>query len=125
MKKQLTGDRAEQIAATFFEAKGWTLLAQNWRYGQKEVDLILRDGHVIVFAEVKARRQVRFGHPEEFVDARKQANMVAVASAWMEQHAWEGEIRFDIVSILNQPGQPPFITHFPDAFFPFHEDGPG
>lgn len=121
MKDQQQGKRAEQIAAAFFEAKGYIPVENNWRYGQKEIDLILRDGDAIVFVEVKARKQARYGHPEEFVDDQKRHNMVAAASAWMEIHGWEGEIRFDIIGILYQQGQPPSLQHIPDAFFPFYD----
>ena len=120
METLIKGNEGENLALTHLLDKGFLLLERNWKYGQKEVDLIMKDREIIVFVEVKARKQTTYGFPEEFVDTKKQSNLVHAASAWMEQAEYEGEIRFDIVTILSVQGLQPSIQHIPDAFFPFY-----
>jgi putative endonuclease len=120
MDTHLKGQDGERIALDYLKAKGFHLVDQNWKYGQKEVDLIMKDQDTIVFVEVKTRKQTAYGFPEEFVDTRKQSNLVHAASAWMDQMEYEGEIRFDIVTIMGIQGLPPRINHIPDAFFPYY-----
>lgn len=120
MDKHLNGKEGENLALAHLLNKGFMLLERNWKYGQKEVDLIMKDQDAIVFVEVKTRKQTAYGFPEEFVDMKKQSNLVHVASAWMDQMEYEGEIRFDIVTLLQKKGSSPTINHIQDAFFPFY-----
>lgn len=112
------GKAGEIAARNFLENKGYTVLEANWRFHRAEVDLIAKDGNILVFVEVKTRSSEAFGKPESFVDARKQRFLAEAASAYMEQidHNWE--IRFDIVSVLLEPGAEALLEHFEDAFFP-------
>ena len=63
------GRRGEALAAELLEAAGWRILARNFRYRRKEIDLIARRGAVVAFVEVKARAGPAFGHPLEAVTA--------------------------------------------------------
>ena len=113
-----TGRRGEELAALFLEEKGWTIIERNWRHGRAEVDLIARDGEVLVFVEVKTSRSDLFGPPEAWVSARKMKLLTRAAVAFMEQVDHRDEIRFDVVAVyLPYRGQAE-IRHLPDAFFP-------
>lgn len=114
------GDAGEDLAAAYLERQGYSLLARNLRIGMLELDLIVERDGVVVFVEVKTRKGHRQGHPEEFVGAVKQARMVRAATMWLIETGHEGEIRFDVVAVTQQPGRDPEILHIPDAFFPHY-----
>lgn len=105
-------------ARNLLKTKGYTILEANWRFHRAEVDLIAKDGEILVFVEVKTRSSDAFGKPEAFVDARKQRFLTEAASAYMEQIGHDWEIRFDVVSVLANPGREVLLEHFEDAFFP-------
>lgn len=90
----------------------------NWRQGHLEADLIAYDGEILVFIEVKTRRSKRFGSPVESVTGSKQAALARAAAAYMTKVNHQWEIRFDVVSILLEPGKEIEIFHYKDAFFP-------
>lgn len=111
-KTTQTGKNAELFAQEFLKKKNYTILFANWRHKHSEIDIIAKDGNVIVFVEVKARNNMDFGHPEDFVDEQKIKKMQEAADAYIEEFDWEGELRFDIISIEKN-----VITHFEDAFY--------
>lgn len=95
------GQAAEAGAAEVLENAGLTILARNVRFKCGEIDLIARDGTSVVFVEVRARRSAAFGRPEETVDARKQARLIAAAELWLQRHdpAGTAACRFDIIAV--------------------------
>ena len=111
------GAKGEALALTYLQSKGFRILEQNWRYKKAEVDLIIMDGEVLVFVEVKTRSTDIFGAPEFAVTAQKPALLSLAAAAYMEQINHDWEIRFDVVSIVLKPGYPQKIEHLKDAFF--------
>ncbi len=113
-----TGRKGEELARAFLREQGWTILETNWRYQRAEVDIIAKDGPVLVFVEVKTRSSEAFGRPEEFITPRKELFLTEAALAYMEHIGHEWEIRFDFISILLYPDGGYRLRHFPDAFFP-------
>ena len=119
-----TGDRGEALAARFLEAKGYTVLERNYRYEHGELDLVCffpaakyRAGGQVVFVEVKTRTGLDFGRPEEAVTEAKQRTLRHAAEAYLYERKLENAAcRFDVVSIVLRPAQPPEIEHFEDAF---------
>ena len=61
------GSYGERAAARRLLAEGMVLLDRNWRCESGEIDLVLRDGHVLVVCEVKTRSSTRAGLPHEAV----------------------------------------------------------
>lgn len=116
-KHNETGLKGEQIAENFLQDKGYTILHRNWRFERKEVDIIAYKGDLLVFTEVKTRKNFDFGFPEEFVDQRKQGFMKQAAEAFTNEHPQYMTIRFDIISICMDKGCVNDITHFEDAFY--------
>jgi len=110
------GNFGENIAQNFLLRKGCQILERNWRWGKGELDLIVQDKDVIVFVEVKTRKNLVFGTPEAAVNYKKQQFMYELAVEYLHRIQHEGEIRFDIVAIVLEPELD--IQHFEDAFFP-------
>ena len=113
--KAEVGKRGEQLAAELLQSKGYSLLARNWRYKRAEVDIIAQRQKLLVFVEVKVRKNNRFGFPEQMVSVAQQERLQQAATAYMEQHFTSQLplLRFDIIAITLEPAE---IVHFEDAF---------
>jgi len=113
-----TGKQGEALALSYLQKKGYEILATNWKHRRAEIDIIAKDQKILVFVEVKTRRDDYFGKPEVSVTARKKTLLTDASIAYMEhiQHDWE--IRFDIISIVARTENDVELVHFEDAFFP-------
>lgn len=111
------GKRGEQMAKAFLVQKGYEILDENWVYERAEIDLIAYLNRMIIFIEVKSRSSIGFGLPEDFVDKAKQQHLADAADAYLEMMNHDGEIRFDIISVLFNPNKHT-IKHIEDAFWP-------
>jgi putative endonuclease len=95
------GQAGEDRAAAWYRARGYEVLARNWRCRDGELDLVVRRGRTLVFVEVKARRTDRFGTPAEAVTPRKQVRLRTLARRYLEiADVGPCALRFDVVSIL-------------------------
>lgn len=112
-----TGKTGEELAVKYLEEKGYEILETNWRFKNLEADIIAQKKNILVIAEVKTRRTNYFGEPEEFVDKKKQKNLVKAANAYIELKGIDIEVRFDIISVLMK-GEQVFIHQIEDAFYP-------
>ena len=112
------GRRGESLAKVHLESMGYEIMDENWTHGKAEVDLIAYKDKVIIFAEVKTRSGNSFGEPEDFVDARKQRLLVEAADEYIYLMEHEGEVRFDIISILIDKNDNHTLKHIEDAFWP-------
>jgi putative endonuclease len=113
------GRLAERLAASFLQAKGYRILAVNQRVGRGEIDLIAQRLGVLAFVEVKGRRTLTCGAPEDAVTPRKRRQIARLAELWLacRPQALCGvtEIRFDIVAV-DATRRPPQVRHIPAAF---------
>src|ERR1700744_6342623 len=112
------GRKGEQLAKTLLLDAGYEILDENWTHGKAEIDLIAYKNKVIIFAEVKTRSSNSFGEPEDFVDARKQKLLIEAADEYIYLMEHEGEVRFDIISILFDKTDNYTLKHIEDAFWP-------
>ena len=112
------GKRGEDIAKDYLENKEYKILKLNWRHKRAEIDIIAKHSGTLVFVEVKTRSSVDFGHPEEFVDWKKEKQFEFASLAFIEQSKHEGEIRFDIVAITFESKNSYTVNHIEDAFWP-------
>ena len=112
------GQWGEDQAVSYILNQGLILLERNWRYKRAEIDIIAKEGEILVFIEVKTRSYTDFGSPEEKVGKQKQRFLIDAGMAYMRSIGHDWEIRFDIVSVLGKPGDKIDVRHFRDAFFP-------
>jgi putative endonuclease len=108
------GDRAEQLAVIFLEQKGLQLQETNYRCRFGEIDLILRDGRTLVFAEVRMRRRSAFGGAAESITAAKRTRLIRTAQHYLMENHSSVPCRFDVV--LLQELDLNSIEWIPDAF---------
>jgi putative endonuclease len=129
----LLGRRAEAAAAAHLEAKGFRIVARNWRPpavsdgepGEQpragwtsELDLVADDAGTCVFVEVRARTGADFGHPLEAISAHKRARVVRAARHYLACEAPRASgFRFDVVGVLYASADaPPECFHVANAF---------
>jgi putative endonuclease len=114
------GRWGEGRAAHFLERRGWTVLARNYRFGRREVDLVVRRGDVVAFVEVKTRAGRGFGTPQEAITALKRREIEAVATDFLFRYRLEGvSVRFDAVAIEVDRGlRVVRVEHVEDAWRP-------
>jgi putative endonuclease len=113
------GQRAEDIACRWLQARGLRLIARNHRCRSGEIDLVMQDGSALVVVEVRYRRNDAFGRPEETVDLRKQRRIVTATRHFLarNEHLDYSAVRFDVVGISAQLRRP-VVNWIPDAFEP-------
>lgn len=102
---QRQGWRAESLALRHLEAAGLVLLARNLACRAGEIDLVCRDGAILVFVEVRARRDARFGGAAASIGRSKQQRLTRAAQYWLPslcRRYFQGRpppCRFDAVTL--------------------------
>ena len=109
-----TGKIGEDLSVEYLIQKGYKIIERNFECRQGEIDIIAKDGDILVFVEVKSRSNPNYGNPEDFVDLKKQVNIIKAADAYIELMGYEGEVRFDIVSVYLDTNK---IELIKDAFW--------
>ena len=100
------GKEGEDLAVAAALAEGYEILARNWRCDLGELDMILKKGETIVFAEVKTRKGDRYGQAWESVTPAKQARISRIARWYAKIQDLEGySLRFDVFSIDYKGGR--------------------
>jgi putative endonuclease len=106
------GNNGEKIAEKYLEEKGYEIIKRKFHFGKiGEIDLIAKDGDVIVFVEVKARKSAEFGSGLEAITPTKQKHLINVARGFLYVNKIENTYtRFDLISI-DLSKFPPTIEH--------------
>jgi putative endonuclease len=112
------GNYGERVAADWLRARGCKILAKNYRGPRKgEVDIIARDGKLLLFVEVKTRREGAKIRGLDTVDKDKQALIERGANSWLKRLGTrELPWRFDVIEIYVEEGKKPRINQVKDAF---------
>ncbi|MEU3276691.1 YraN family protein [Streptomyces antibioticus] len=108
------GRYGEGLAARRLADAGMTVLARNWRCGRTgEIDIVARDGDVLVVCEVKTRRGDSFEHPLAAVTPEKAQRLRDLARGWIHAHggAPPGGVRVDVVGVILPPRGAPAVEH--------------
>lgn len=110
------GREGERLAASYLRRGGWRILARNWRFHHKEIDLVARRGALVAFVEVKTRRGAGAHHPLESIDAAKRRELAVAARGWMALRGRPGDAyRFDAVTVVRD-GAGTRVEHLEDAW---------
>jgi putative endonuclease len=102
----------EKLAGRYLQAQGFTVLDRRWRCPHGEIDLVAVDGDCLVVCEVKTRRSVTAGSPEQAVTAAKLARLRRLTASWLSAQpmSWP-RIRIDVVAVLLPRSGPAHIEH--------------
>jgi putative endonuclease len=112
------GEFGERVAADWLRSQGCRILARNFRGPRKgEVDIVARDGKLLLFVEVKTRQEGTKIRPLDAVDKTKQALIERGANAWLKQLGTRDlPWRFDVIEVYVADGEKPRLNHVKDAF---------
>ena len=111
------GQLGERAARKHLRRLGLRFLTANFRSARGEIDLVLRDGDCLVFAEVKTRSSEGWTRPAAAVDARKRRLLSQAALDYLRLlRNPEVKIRFDIVEVLLSDGEVREVRHLPNTF---------
>jgi putative endonuclease len=111
------GQAAEDAAARWLRRAGLTVLERNVRFRDGEIDLVCRDGDVIVFVEVKCRRASWGEGPGDAVAWYKRRRLVRLAQRFLRARRLEhARCRFDVVAVTVHADGARTIRHLPAAF---------
>jgi|WetSurMetagenome_2_1015567.scaffolds.fasta_scaffold226555_3 putative endonuclease len=116
-KNKSTGTTGEEIAAQYLENKGYEIIARNWQYMHRELDIVAKKDNILVIVEVKTRAAHSIVTPLEAVTSRKQRLVISATSVFIEKHNINLEVRFDIISILYNHNNYQ-VEHIENAFYP-------
>ncbi|KJL43373.1 hypothetical protein RS82_01425 [Microbacterium trichothecenolyticum] len=119
--KDVLGRAGEDRAARYFEARGFTVLARNWRCRDGEIDLVAADRSTVVVVEVKTRRDEGFGHPFEALDARKRGRLWRLSIAWASAHrelVQGRRLRIDAIGLIGPDPGTARLEHLVDVEVP-------
>lgn len=101
IRRKTLGRSGEDLAASFFVAKGYSVVDRNWHCRMGEVDLIVRRGDEWRFVEVKTRSNLVFGYPEASVTSRKCAKFRHAIEAYMSCHdLTSSQVHADVLAIV-------------------------
>jgi len=109
------GKKAEYLATDYLRKQGYYIRDKNYRSGPAEVDIIAQKTNHLCFIEIKSKKSLRYGEPEEQIDKGKIQRYHHAAESFQMEEKWHGEIQFDSISITFFP-QAVKIEHFEDAF---------
>jgi putative endonuclease len=100
LSKRARGRWGEDRAASHYRRLGYTVLDRNWRCPSGELDLVVERDGIVVFSEVKTRRDDRYGPAAAAVGPSKQRRIRLLAVEWLDAHRLPRDgIRFDVVAI--------------------------
>jgi len=114
-----SGRWGERQAARFLKMKRYTMLGERVRVGKRdEIDIVARHGSVLVFVEVKTRRNEQYGRPFDAVNRHKRKCLSRAAVGYLRKRKLKPDyIRFDVIEVIGEPGdRSPEIRHIENAF---------
>ncbi|MDO9634093.1 MAG: YraN family protein [Paludibacter sp.] len=111
------GVLGENHAQAFLLSEGYKIRHTNYRVGKLELDIVAEKDGWLIIVEVRTRTTDTFVAPEESINLRKIKNLVHAAGGYIKYFNWQGETRFDIISVMPD-GENFKIDHIQDAFLP-------
>jgi putative endonuclease len=119
---KMIGKWGEDIAVSFLEQNGYSIINRNYHTPYGEIDIIAAEedqGEIyIVFVEVKTRTSDRFGNPEDGITSRKKDHLMAAIDQFFQENPdLENSWQIDVIAIRKLQGQEePDILHFKNVF---------
>lgn len=112
--KKTVGDFGEDLVEEYLRKKGYDILDRNFRKSFGEIDIIARIDEIVVFVEVKTRKNKDFANPSEAVTISKQQKIIKASQAYlMENDLTDSIIRFDVAEVIRVDGE---INYIENAF---------
>jgi len=110
------GRESEKVAAQYLVSKGYRILETNYRFRNKEIDIIAMLDELLVVVEVKTTVHEGDERPDDLVNIQKQQSLIRATEAYIMSNKIDAEVRFDIIFVFRAEGNR--IEHIDDAFYP-------
>lgn len=115
MNNKKLGNFGELIAEYYLKLKGYKILERNFLVKGGEIDIIAEKNKTTVIVEVKTRKNLSYGDPEDAVNYYKKKNIIYAVKNYLKRSGREDrKIRFDVIGIVFRPFK---IRHIKDAFY--------
>ncbi len=116
--RQNLGRCGEELALAYLLQAGYRLECRNFRLKTGEIDLVMSDGPILVFVEVRSKSVLNHGTPLETVNYAKRRQIEKTARQYLARKKISDDVRcrFDVIGISFRPGQAPEIDHVVNAF---------
>ena len=117
MMRRNTGIKGEKLAQDFLKKRGYRIIETNYRSPEGEIDIVAKQKDYLVFIEVRTKKSLEFGSPEESITPTKMERLKAVAARYQQTHdnlppSW----RIDVVAVeLDAKGNPSRIEIIENA----------
>lgn len=116
-KTKLTGNRGEAFVAEWLKQKDFTILEQNFTVRQGEIDVIASKGELLIFVEVKTRKNQYFPLSQVITNS-KQRKIITAAKRYLQQNSHgqplDKVLRFDVALVTE--GETYSVEYIPNAF---------
>lgn len=102
-----TAQAAEDLACQYLKKQGYAIVARNWHCPFGEIDVIAKKKQLLLFVEVKWRKNAAFGGVQESITHHKKIKMHRTIEMYLQQYPHRGDVRADAILIqaANQPEQ--------------------
>ena len=115
-EKNETGKIGEEVACSFLEICGYSILHTNWRFHRYELDIVATDGKELVVVEVKTRSKNYLLNPEDSIDHRKIRRITTATDAYIRKNNINMPVRFDVLCLTKDHIAYTVERHIEDAF---------
>lgn len=112
------GKKGEDLACNYLLKEGYTILARNWRFLKREIDIIALDKKELVIVEVKTRNSYIYQEPRDSISRNKILFLTNAAEYYIYEQNIDSETRFDVISIKWYSENKYELEHIKDAFTP-------
>ncbi len=112
----VAGRLAESQAASYLEARGFKVLARNWRNRWCEIDIVAEKDQRIHFVEVKYRQDPAYGSGLDYITKHKAKQMQFAALQWVGENKWDKDYQLDVIAVDGKY-QPPKLRYIANAIY--------
>ena len=116
--RRALGAFGEAAATAHLIRQGYTIVARGWRCPGGEIDIVAQQGDALAFVEVRTKRGITHGTPEESITPSKQARLVALAHTYLNAHDIDSDSvwRIDVIAVVvDSAGRIARLTHIENA----------
>jgi putative endonuclease len=100
----IQGQRAENQALEYLQQQGLSLICRNFKCRFGELDLVMKEFKTLVIVEVRFRKNNTFGSAAESITPKKRVKIIRSTQVYLQQHPFEGAVRFDVVTLSPHEG---------------------
>jgi len=124
--RQTLGKMGEELAIRHLKRQGYAIVRVNQRVHKGEIDIICTKDELLVFVEVRTRSEYVSALPDDFIDRKKLQRWTNAALQYMEQVNWQGQYRFDLITVTKEKGYYHHLRlhHYKDVWFPGWDENP-